>query len=134
MNNATIIGNLTRDPELKFVPSSGKAIATFTVAVQKKYKKEEADFIPCQVWGNTAEKYVSKYAKKGTKIAVSGELHIDTWKDKEGNFKSKTYINANDVEILFGSMNDDYKDEDDEENLFGEDDVFEPSDDDDIPF
>ena len=112
MNNSTLIGNLTRDPELKHT-QNGKTIATFTIAVPKNYNKDKTNFIRCQVWGNTAEKYVGKYAKKGNKLAVSGELMIDTWKDDDQKYHSKTYINVDRVEILQGSLNDDYVEDED---------------------
>lgn len=101
MNNITIIGNMVKDTELKYT-QNGKATATNTVAVQRNYNKEKTDFINIQVWGATAEKYLAQYGKKGSQIAVSGELHIDTWKNDEGEWQSRTYINAREVKLISG--------------------------------
>jgi len=129
MNNITISGNLTRDPELKFLPTSNKAVANATVAVSRKYDKDKTDFINIVAWGSTAEKYLAKYAKKGTKVLVSGELHIDKWTDKEGNTKYKSVVNVSDVEILDGWTNNTNKDKQDTED-FNDFEI----DDDEIPF
>lgn len=90
MNSVNIIGNLTKEPELRYTPS-GKAVTNFTVAVQKKFNKDEANFIPVVAWEHTA-KFIANYAKKGTKVGVSGSIQTRSY-ENEGK---KTYI----VEIL----------------------------------
>ena len=88
LNHITIMGRLTRDPELRRT-GSGVAVASFSVAVDRDFGKnengeKETDFIDCVAWRNTAE-YISKYASKGRMVVVSGRLQIRGWTDKEGN-------------------------------------------------
>ena len=87
LNHITIMGRLTRDPELRRT-GSGVAVASFTVAVDRDMapqgQEKETDFIDCVAWRNTGE-FVSKYFTKGRMIVVSGRLQIRSWTDKEGN-------------------------------------------------
>ena len=72
MNTVIILGRTTADIELKYT-NTGKSVTQFTLAVQKNFKKDEANFIPVVFWGQQAEA-LSKYVKKGQQIAVQGEL------------------------------------------------------------
>ena len=86
LNHIVIMGRLTRDPELRRT-STGTAVASFTVAVDRDFGQEgqkETDFIDCVAWRHTGE-FVSKYFTKGSMIVVSGRLQIRTWKDKDEN-------------------------------------------------
>ena len=88
LNHLTIMGRLTRDPELRRT-GSGIAVASFTVAVDRDFGgrdggEKETDFIDCVAWRQTGE-FVSKYFTKGRMIVVSGRLQIRSWTDKEGN-------------------------------------------------
>ena len=88
LNHITIMGRLTRDPELRRT-GSGVAVASFTVAVDRDFGgrdggEKETDFIDCVAWRQTGE-FVSKYFTKGRMIVVSGRLQIRSWTDKEGN-------------------------------------------------
>ena len=88
LNHITIMGRLTRDPELRRT-GSGVAVASFTVAVDRDFSgrdggERETDFIDCVAWRQTGE-FVSKYFTKGSMIVVSGRLQIRSWTDKEGN-------------------------------------------------
>ena len=88
LNHITIMGRLTRDPELRRT-GSGIAVASFTVAVDRDFGKnengeKETDFIDCVAWRQTGE-FVSKYFTKGRMIVVSGRLQIRSWTDKDGN-------------------------------------------------
>ena len=88
LNHITIMGRLTRDPELRRT-GSGIAVASFTVAVDRDFSgrdggEKETDFIDCVAWRQTGE-FVSKYFTKGSMIVVSGRLQIRSWNDKEGN-------------------------------------------------
>ena len=86
MNNISLMGRLTRDIEIKFTATSNKAFANFTLAVNRKYKKDgqqEADFISCTVWDKTAE-VMAKHCTKGTQIAVNGRLQTRNYEDKDG--------------------------------------------------
>ena len=88
LNHITIMGRLTRDPELRRT-GSGVAVASFTVAVDRDFGgrdggEKETDFIDCVAWRQTGE-FVSKYFTKGRMIVVSGRLQIRNWNDKDGN-------------------------------------------------
>jgi single-strand DNA-binding protein len=86
MNNCTFIGNLTRDPDIRS-SKDGTTIASFTVAVQRRYKdkttgKYESDFIRCTAFRASAE-LIQKYFKKGSRIGIQGTMHTDSY-EKEG--------------------------------------------------
>ena len=99
LNVITVMGRLTRDPELRRT-NSGKPVAGFTVAVDRDYAPEgqekETDFIDCVAWNGTAE-FVDKYFKKGSMIVVHGRLQIRNWTDKEGNKRKTAEILASNV-------------------------------------
>ena len=100
LNHITIMGRLTRDPELRRT-GSGVAVASFTVAVDRDFGKNEAgeketDFIDCVAWRQTGE-FVSKYFTKGRMAVVSGRLQIRNWTDKEGNKRRSAEVVADNV-------------------------------------
>ena len=106
-SKAIIMGNLTRDPELRYIPS-GAAVANFTVAVNRKYTpqgssetKEETSFLPVVVWGKNAEN-CNQYLKKGRPVFIEGELRQRSWEDKEGQKRSIVEIHAINVQFLGG--------------------------------
>ena len=97
LNHITIMGRLTRDPELRRT-GSGIAVASFTVAVDRDFGnreggERETDFIDCVAWRQTGE-FVSKYFTKGSMAVVSGRLQIRNWTDKEGNKRRTAEIVA----------------------------------------
>lgn len=102
MNSINLIGNLTKDVELKYLPGSGTAVANFTIAVKRSFVKSEeeqqADFIYIQTFGKSAEN-CANYLEKGSKVAIQGELRIDTYQ-KDGQHHSFTKVNASRVEFL----------------------------------
>lgn len=89
LNHTTLAGNLTRDPQLRFLANE-RCVASFGVANSRRYKtssgepKEETLFMDCEAWGQTAE-HIGKYFGKGKPIIVEGRLRQDTWTDKETN-------------------------------------------------
>ena len=100
LNHITIMGRLTRDPELRRT-GSGIAVASFTVAVDRDFGgrdggERETDFIDCVAWRNTGE-FVSKYFTKGSMIVVSGRLQIRNWNDKDGNKRRSAEVVADNV-------------------------------------
>ena len=100
LNHITIMGRLTRDPELRRT-ASGVAVASFTVAVDRDFGKnengeKETDFIDCVAWRQTGE-FVSKYFTKGSMIVVSGRLQIRNWNDKDGNKRRSAEVVADNV-------------------------------------
>lgn len=102
-NKAELIGNLTRDPELKYTPN-GAAVCSFGLAtnrsfVQEGEKKEEVDFHRLVAWNKLAE-ICSQYLKKGTKVFVSGRLQTRNWEGKDGQSRQTTEIVIEDMIIL----------------------------------
>lgn len=99
LNRITIMGRLTRDPELRRT-GSGVAVASFTLAVDRDFtskgNEKETDFIDCVAWRQTGE-FVSKYFAKGRMAVVSGSLQIRKWKDKDGNERRSAEIIADSV-------------------------------------
>ena len=85
MNNIVLMGRITKNPELKY-SSSGKAKCSFTVAVPRKYKKDEADFINCTAWEKTAES-IAEFFKKGNRILIHGRLNVRSFEDESGETK-----------------------------------------------
>jgi len=87
LNSVTLLGNLCRDPELRYTPK-GSAIASFSLAVNRQWKdesgadKEEVSFIDCTAWSKTAE-LIGQYYKKGSPILFEGRLKQDSWDDKQ---------------------------------------------------
>jgi single-strand DNA-binding protein len=98
MNRVILIGRLTRDPELRYTPN-GAAVATFTVAVDRKFNRNEADFIPIVVWNKTAEN-CANYLGKGRLVAIDGRLQIRTYETQEGQKRWVTEVVAEDVRFL----------------------------------
>ena len=97
LNHITIMGRLTRDPELRRT-GSGIAVASFTLAVDRDFSprdggERETDFIDCVAWRQTGE-FVSKYFTKGRMAVVSGRLQISGWTDKDGNKRTSAEINV----------------------------------------
>lgn len=99
LNHITIMGRLTRDPELRRT-GSGIAVTSFTVAVDRDLKKSsgetETDFIDCVAWRQTGE-FVAKYFAKDRMAVVSGKLQIRGWTDKNGNKRRTAEVIADNV-------------------------------------
>ncbi len=152
MNSVVLIGRLVRDPELRFIPSSGMAVAKFTIAVDREMsrdKKQEAasqgkqtaDFIGITVFGKQAEN-CANYLTKGSQCAVHGRISTGSYTTQTGEKRYTTDIIADRVEFIGGkgqsspqqgrpvqpdsSFFGDFPDEDN--------DIFQPVDDEDIPF
>ena len=98
MNSVNIIGNVTRDLELKYTPS-GKAVVNFTLAVSDRFNKETTHFLDVVVWGKLAE-LCAEYLTKGKKAGVTGRLQTRTYENQEGKKVKVTEINADEVEFL----------------------------------
>lgn len=102
MNKVILKGRLTANPELK-TTASEVYVTDFSIAVNRRFNKEQTDFINCQAWRTTAE-FVNKYFAKGQEILVVGELHIDKY-EKDGETKSFTRVVVDEV-YFCGSKND----------------------------
>ena len=95
LNHITVMGRLTRDPELRRT-GSGIAVASFRVAVDRDYASKDGgerktDFIDCVAWRQTGE-FISKYFAKGRMIVVDGRLEMRDWTDKEGNKRTSAEV------------------------------------------
>jgi single-strand DNA-binding protein len=87
MNKVVLVGRLTRDPEVRYsTGENGTAVARYTIAVDRRFKKEHepsADFIPCVVFGRSAE-FAEKYFRQGMRVSVSGRIQTGSYTNKEG--------------------------------------------------
>ncbi len=92
-NKIIIAGRLARDPERR-ISSDGKTFANFTIAVNRNFKADEADFFDCVCFGNTAD-YILNYVRKGYLVLVEGSLQINKWTDRNNVNHSKPEIIAN---------------------------------------
>jgi len=105
LNRVLLIGNLTKDPELRYTPQ-GSAICDFRIAVNRQYmtsdgqKKEEVSFVDINVWGRQAET-CNRFIKKGSQVFVEGRLKLDSWQDKEtGKNRSRLFVVAERIQFL----------------------------------
>ena len=145
MNNVVLIGRISRDIELKFIPSTGLAVAKFNLAVDKGLygeKKQQAeakgqptaDFINITVFGKTAES-CANYLAKGSQCGVQGRISTGSYTKDDGTKVYTTDILADKVEFLGGKSDGQAKPKQQNESHFADDDVFTPvEDDEDIPF
>ncbi len=104
-NRVILVGRLTRDPELRYLPS-GTAVATFGIATSRSWtdkntneKKEEVMFIDVTSFARSAE-IVNQYLKKGNKVLVEGRLALDRWTDQNGQNRSKHTVRADAVQFM----------------------------------
>lgn len=95
LNNITIAGRLTRDPELRYTKSE-TPVASFTIACDRDFGDHETDFIDCVAWRKTGE-FVSKYFKQGQLAIVQGRLESRRWEDKEGKTRTSWEVVASSV-------------------------------------
>ena len=103
-NKVIIMGNLTRDPELRYLPS-GVALTDFTLAVNRKYKsqdgqvQEEVTFLGVEAWGKRGET-IHKHLSKGSPIYVEGRLKLEKWQDREGKNRQKLKVVLENFQFL----------------------------------
>ena len=115
MNSVVLIGRLTSDPELRYLPSGdNNAVANFTLAVDRKYSKEvrqqreaqgqpTADFIRCTVWGRSAE-IINQYVSKGEQLAVRGTIQTDRYQHKDGHMVYTTDVRVDEFDFIGGGQ------------------------------
>jgi len=106
-NKVLLIGNLTRDPELKYL-QSGQAVVNIGLAVNRKYKNrntqemvEETTFVDVEGWGQQAETF-SKYMTKGRPVFIEGRLRLDSWEGKDGQKRTKLRVVMENFQFLGG--------------------------------
>ena len=128
LNRIVLVGRLTKDPELRYTSGNGVAVASFTLAVNRRFTqggKKEADFIPIVVWRAQAEN-CAKYLGKGSLVAAEGRLQVRSYEDREGQRRYVTEVVAESVQFLDSkekrSVNDDGPPAFDD-SMIGEDDV-----------
>jgi single-strand DNA-binding protein len=103
-NRVILVGNLTRDPELRYIPS-GTAVTDVGLAVNDRRKNangewiEETTFVDVTLWGRTAE-VATEYLKKGSSVLIEGRLKLDTWESNDGQKKSKLRVVGERMQML----------------------------------
>jgi len=108
-NKVLLMGNLTRDVELKFTPSN-QAVAQIGIAVNRRYRtkegedREETTFVDCEAWGRVAE-VMNQYLAKGRPVFIEGRLKLDQWEDKDGGKRSKLKVVVENFQFI-GSRGD----------------------------
>lgn len=106
LNKVFLMGNLTRDPELRYTPS-GAAVVEFGMAINRQWKdkdgqkKEEVTFVDVTAWQRTAE-IISEYCKKGSPLFVEGRLQMDSWEGKDGQKKYKMRVVVEGMQLIGG--------------------------------
>ncbi|MCE9590529.1 MAG: single-stranded DNA-binding protein [Planctomycetes bacterium] len=97
LNRVMLMGNLTRDPEMRYLPTNNTAVVGFGLAINRRWRnaageqQEEVTFIDCEAFAKTAE-VINQYMRKGRPLYVEGHLKLDQWQDKEGNKRSKLKV------------------------------------------
>ncbi len=124
MNNVTLVGRLTKDPELRYVGEKNRAVTNFILAVDREYKnsqgERDTDFINIEVWGKQAE-VLCEYMTKGRMIGIEGKIKVDKYKNENGenryitrvratSFKFLDYKNKNLDALAVKEVEDDYYD------------------------
>ncbi len=104
-NKVILIGNLTKDPEIKYTPQ-GTAVTNITLAINREYKsgeekKKEVSFVPVVIWAKIAE-VVGQYCKKGNPLMVEGRITTRSWDDGEGKKHYKTEVVAEHIQLMGG--------------------------------
>jgi len=105
-NKVLLMGNLTRDVQLKSLPS-GQPVAEIGIAINRKFKtkdgqdREEVTYVDCECWGPRAE-VINKYFSKGKPIFIEGRLKLDSWEDKDGQKRSKMRVVIDDFQFVEG--------------------------------
>lgn len=103
MNKVILLGRLTKDVELRYTQASNTAVATFSLAVNRKYTKEgeeqHADFFNIVAWGKIAET-TSKYLKKGSQVLITGRLQNRSWEDEQGQKHYVTEVVAEELDFI----------------------------------
>lgn len=102
MNNAVLVGRLTKEPEIRYLPTTGTPIATFTLAIDRDYKNKDGststDFIPVELMGKPAE-FVMNYITKGRLVTVQGSIRVDRY-EKDGEKRSFTKVAGRRIKAL----------------------------------
>jgi single-strand DNA-binding protein len=98
INRVVLVGRMTKDADLKFTPN-GNAVATFTLAVNRSFNKEETDFINCVVWKKPAEN-LANFTKKGSLIGLEGRIQVRNYDGQDGKKVYVTEVVADSIQFL----------------------------------
>lgn len=104
MNNVSLIGRLTKDPELRTAAGSGTVVCRFTIAVNRQFKKDETDFINCVAFGKTAET-ISQYMTKGRQLGIQGSIRTGSYDAQDGTKRYTTDIVVNNITFISSNQN-----------------------------
>lgn len=108
MNHVVLVGRLTKDPELRYIPGTGTAVATFAIAIDRDYAKKdgsrETDFIPVEVMGKPAE-FCANYISKGRLVALQGSIRVDNYQTQSGERRTFTKVSARNIQALDSNKN-----------------------------
>lgn len=111
-NRVILLGNLTRDPEMKYIPS-GTAVTNFGLAMSERYtdrqtgeQKENVCFVDVEAWGRQAE-IASEYLSKGRPVFIEGALKFDSWETEDGTRRNKLSVRAFRLQLIGGRRDDD---------------------------
>lgn len=138
MNNVSLLGRITKDIELKYATISGKAIAKFTLAVNRDYKNQEgkydADFINCLAFDKRAET-IAKYVSKGQQLAIKGKIQTGSYDAQDGTKRYTTDVIVEGFDFIGGQSGGGNSNSNQVNYDAGYDDSWaDPVEDDDIPF
>lgn len=133
INKVILIGRLTKDPELRFAAGSGKGVTRFTIAVNRQFKKDEADFINCVAFGKQAET-IAQYMLKGSQIALTGHIQTGSYDAQDGTKRYTTDVLVESFEFVGGGNKNQGNNSNSNFNKAGFDDDMTPVDDGDMPF
>lgn len=105
LNKVMLMGNLTRDPELRYLPTNNTPVCSFGIAINRKWKgqdgqqNEETTFVDLEAFGRRAE-VINEYLRKGQPVFIEGRLKLDQWQDRDGNNRSKLKVVVDTFEFL----------------------------------
>ncbi len=142
MNNVVLVGRLTKNPDLRYIPGSGTPVATFVLAIDRDYKNRDGstttDFIPCEIMGKPAE-YTANYVNKGRLVAVQGSIRVDKYVADDGSNRSFTKVAARNIQSLEAAKKSNGQGKEFDAPKFEPSDVVSPGEfdavnDDDVPF
>lgn len=124
-NKIIVVGNLGRDPELRYTPQ-GSAVCSFSIATNEKKRDKAGDMQDVTTWfrvtlWNKQAENASKYLTKGSAVYVEGRLRVEEWTDRDGKNRSSLEINGTDMQFISGGRNEDFSSESDNSNDFSND-------------
>lgn len=108
MNHVVLVGRLTKDPELRYIPGTGTAVASFSISATIFFSKisinGNTDFIPVEVMGKPAE-FCANYISKGRLVAIQGSIRVDNYQTQSGEKRTFTKVSARNIQALDSNKN-----------------------------